>query len=410
MSTTVKVYSAYYSRSVIFENATITPIQVGANLSDEKLGILGDDKGKNISEKNLSYCEMTAVYWAWKNDRDSDYLGLFHYRRYLDFRPDQDRQLNQCGLVSAPHLGNVFSDRFGLDEKTIVSVLKDQDGVVPEPFDIRSLGPATVRAHYVTAPHHHAHHLDLAVRIVAELSPAYSEFFMKTLDGFLLYPANIFIFKRPLFEEYCEWIFPILARLEAEIDTTGFSAAERRAVGYLAERLTTAFIFAQKEMNPSVKLRALRRVQVDSTMPYPPAPPVPRSKLPLMSVVAACDGAYVAHLSALIASVVESAASRYFIEFIILDGGLSSGQKRLLKRVAGARVSSSVAFLDMSKTFLSVPPHSYFARPTFYRLALPDILNNRSRVIFLDTDMVVTTDISEFDVTGSGQCVDCRGS
>ena len=50
----------------------IYPIQVGAALAGKKLpGIRHDDEGDNISDKNKSYCELTAQYWAWKNEEAS---------------------------------------------------------------------------------------------------------------------------------------------------------------------------------------------------------------------------------------------------------------------------------------------------------------------------------------------------
>lgn len=48
------------------------PIQVGKALHPElDLGFQCDNTGDNISEKNGSYCELTALYWAWKTSRMS---------------------------------------------------------------------------------------------------------------------------------------------------------------------------------------------------------------------------------------------------------------------------------------------------------------------------------------------------
>ena len=61
------------------------PIQVGRVLSTVDLSILSDNEGINISGKNKNFCELTAIYWAWKNHffADCDYVGLTHYRRFF---------------------------------------------------------------------------------------------------------------------------------------------------------------------------------------------------------------------------------------------------------------------------------------------------------------------------------------
>ena len=56
-------------------------IQGGAALHPA-LGYIPDNTGDNISAKNPNYCELTALYWAWKN-LDCEYIGLCHYRRYF---------------------------------------------------------------------------------------------------------------------------------------------------------------------------------------------------------------------------------------------------------------------------------------------------------------------------------------
>ena len=50
--------------------------------------MIGDNTGDNISKLNSHYCELTAMYWAWKNmDKlnNPDYIGFMHYRRLFNF-------------------------------------------------------------------------------------------------------------------------------------------------------------------------------------------------------------------------------------------------------------------------------------------------------------------------------------
>lgn len=79
------------------EDSIYLPMQVGAK-GKETIGYLRDDTGDNISEKNSMYCELTAMYWLWKNS-DADYCGVVHYRRFLGnpgvarFRRDKYRRI-----------------------------------------------------------------------------------------------------------------------------------------------------------------------------------------------------------------------------------------------------------------------------------------------------------------------------
>lgn len=62
----IKILVAYHKESTLIENEVFMPVQVGKQLSNCILEMQGDNEGDNISEKNSTYCEMTAVYWAWK--------------------------------------------------------------------------------------------------------------------------------------------------------------------------------------------------------------------------------------------------------------------------------------------------------------------------------------------------------
>ena len=71
--------------SETIDNPLYIPVRCGAVYDErENVTMLGDDTGDNISEKRMTYNELTVQYWAWKNVK-ADYYGLCHYRRYLSF-------------------------------------------------------------------------------------------------------------------------------------------------------------------------------------------------------------------------------------------------------------------------------------------------------------------------------------
>ena len=77
----VKVFAITHKSFVVPSDPVYIPLQVGRALAED-LGYVGDYTGDHISEKNKSYCELTGMYWIWKNIRTSDYVGICHYRRY----------------------------------------------------------------------------------------------------------------------------------------------------------------------------------------------------------------------------------------------------------------------------------------------------------------------------------------
>ncbi|WP_425475514.1 DUF4422 domain-containing protein [Mesorhizobium quangtriensis] len=82
------IYIAYHKQAPIYAGKPLVPIHVGRALASSNLpDMIGDDTGDNISARNPCYCELTAHYWAWKNDHDSSFIGLMHYRRFLEAVP-----------------------------------------------------------------------------------------------------------------------------------------------------------------------------------------------------------------------------------------------------------------------------------------------------------------------------------
>ncbi len=192
------------------------PIQVGKALSDEKLTIQGDDTGEHISSKNKTFCELTALFWAWKNDilQQYQYVGLNHYRRYFK------------------GVGITLKGKSILSKKEMISQLEKQDAIVGKK---RNYYIETIYSHYKHA--HHIRDLDVALEIIKEHYPDYISSCHKILNGRTLHLYNMFIMRSDLVEQYCIWLFDILFELEKRIDVSNYSDYQKRVFGFIAERL-----------------------------------------------------------------------------------------------------------------------------------------------------------------------------
>lgn len=197
----------------------IQSVSVGACLSNKRLENNRDDIGDNISNKNGNYCELTALYWIWKNklfqDQGIDYYGLFHYRRILDIETD---------------------DLFRLKKNDI-------DVVLPYPT-----------VHEPNIFEHHTRYLKESdwkamVKALEELQPDYAEMFPHVLAQPYFYNYNILIAKSSVLEDYCSWLFPILERTEEYSMPKGRERSDRY-IGYLGENLLTLyFMYHSQDLN-----------------------------------------------------------------------------------------------------------------------------------------------------------------
>ena len=108
----IKILIACHRQYAVPDGPCYLPVEVGAALHTQPIpGFTPDNTGDNISEKNKNYCELTALYWAWKN-LDADTSGLVHYRRYFSngkllkrkearilSGAEYRKELDRCGIL-----------------------------------------------------------------------------------------------------------------------------------------------------------------------------------------------------------------------------------------------------------------------------------------------------------------------
>ena len=186
-------------------------IIAGVALDDVGKYFITDDKGDNISLKNQQYCELTVMYWIWKNT-DSKYIGLSHYRRRFDFEDDD------------------------------IALIMDRD--IDCVLTIPMVNVPDVR--YMYGKNHDLNDWEVMVDIVNKMYPDYSQSLSVVGKSNYYVPYNMFVMKRNVFNDYCEWLFPILGECEETIGRKN-DVYQNRYIGFLAERLMTAYIYHHRD-------------------------------------------------------------------------------------------------------------------------------------------------------------------
>ena len=214
----IKVYISCHKECYTPKHDFMYPIQVGAEKAAKRFeGMLHDDEGENISSKNPMYCELTAQYWAWKND-DADYYGFFHYRRYMSFSEKQFPH-NLFEDVEMNYLDDRVLDTLNLSKERMQSFISQYDVIATTPVVLKKLN-RTLKSNYYQyeiTPYQYSEDLEVMLDIIKEKYPEYYDtayyYLHKSPIG---YYCNMFIMRKEIFKEYSEWLFTILEEHENE--------------------------------------------------------------------------------------------------------------------------------------------------------------------------------------------------
>lgn len=209
------------------------PLHVGAegkkdaDGNDLDLGYVKDNTGDNISILNPSFCELTGLYWAWKN-LDADYIGLAHYRRHFGYKKSKDLFQNVLTYEQIkPYLGKV----------KIFTPNKRK-------YYIESLYDHYKHTHYIEQ-------LDETRSIIEKLYPDYTSCFDKVVKRTYGYMFNMMIMQKELLDQYCQWLFTILFELQERMKNNekmqNLSVFQSRFYGRISEIIFNVWLEKQLE-------------------------------------------------------------------------------------------------------------------------------------------------------------------
>ena len=233
----IKVIVATHKEYDMPKDKMYLPLQVGAE-GKESLGYKRDDTGDNISLKNPNFCELTGLYWAWKNLKE-DYIGLSHYRRHFS-----SKVINKNDLINSI---------LTLEEAD--EIFNSTDIIVP---NLREYYIENLYSHYANTLY--VEPLDITGEIIKEKYPEYLEEFNKLKTRTSAHMFNMFIMKKDKLDEYCTWLFDILFELENRVDNTKYDAFHARFYGRVSELLLDVWLNTKEYSYKEVKVISMEKV------------------------------------------------------------------------------------------------------------------------------------------------------
>ncbi len=208
----MKIYVMTHKPFVTPKEEIYIPLHVGREISKD-LGYPGDNTGENISELNPYFGELTGFYWIWQNDKDSDYIGICHYRRFY---------LNDEGnIMDEAAFRNILGRYDCITSDLLVSKKNNYEG-------------------YISS--HNEKDLHILKNSLIQLYPKYESSYDDYMADYSSCYSNLCVMPRDMYQDYCNWLFSILFHASETIDVSDYDLYHKRIYGFLSEMLLDIYI------------------------------------------------------------------------------------------------------------------------------------------------------------------------
>lgn len=227
--TTIKNYVAVHKPAILYGDDSYQFLHVGAGMHPDISieGAIKDNENEtNISLKNDIYCELTGYYYIWKNIKELDYIGFCHYRRYFahkrfSYNPNQDI----------------------LKKQEILNILKNHDAILLAPNSKRGARHGCFKTQSEIEeffPYR------IMMPVIRDYYPDYAEEFNREFFINEMSFCNMLICSKKLFDDYCEFLFGVLFRVEENLKEKNIGGVAPREMGYFSEWLLNVWVRKNK--------------------------------------------------------------------------------------------------------------------------------------------------------------------
>lgn len=397
----VKILVGYHKPAYLLKSDVLVPIHLGRALATKASkdgqmsqedyqwmldNMIGDDTGDNISHLNREFCELTAIYWAWKNyDKlgNPDYIGFMHYRRVLSFSANKDTNVN--------YSRDILSEIDSFNDN-LTKAIENYDLFIPKVHSVEDASQSkSILKHYNKYAYHYPNGLHILKDTLKDNAVFLYNVFDDYFEGKNAYFTSIFIMKKDDFFTYANTIFNILFKVKKQLHLSNTNQQEIRAIAYIGEYLTGLFLFYLKNKRQTLELARFFIKNTNNDLFLLPA-----FNNNNIAVFCSTDDNYVPYCGVLIQSIIHNANPANNYDIIILKEKLSVNNVNKLLDLQNGHDNISIRIYDVSSLINNKKFHlcAHFTIATYYRMYATTIFSNYDKIIYLDIDTIVQEDIA----------------
>lgn len=390
--------------SIKIDNPLYIPVRCGAVYDERKnIAMLGDDTGDNISHKRNSFCELTVLYWAWKNVK-ADFYGLCHYRRYISFSTKKyDKKNNPCGCVEFDSLSDNSIKKIGIDDHDLVANTIANNDIITTKMEnihfswdgkhenVYELSKSRIRDFDIKAVYDF-------ISIFRDKYPNYGDDIDTYFNGHFVQYYNCFVMNKDLFDELCTIMFDVLFELETKLDTKYYSSMKMRMPGFMGEHILGIFLLHKKRTNLKLRHIVNELILFKNTSIVKDDKLLPAFENNNIPIVFSSSNYFAPYASVFLQSLKKTISSNNNYDIIIFENDITIQNKELLDSIlkdcnnVSLRYYNPRSFFKDKILYVNSDKQSMVA---YYRIMAPYILENYDKAIVMDCDIVAVCDIAE---------------
>lgn len=388
--TKIKIFVTQYENNDVDDNSLVKSIASDRLFETPDEILLRNNANDNIGDRGDTFLDLVTIYWAWKNS-EQDYYGFCHYNRFISFGKvkDADVYSNVCFERFDKHSIKIL----GYGEEKISEEIAKYDIILTEPWDVSKVGLRNLYDQYVSNGNTYRKDMECAIKIIKEKYPDYAEDADRYMNGRVFYPYNIFIMKKGMFFEYCDFLFNVLFETEKRIDTSHYSKRNLRVFSEIGERLLGIFVEHKKRLE-NIPVGIKQRFCFGDVVEY--KSPISHFNHNCIPIIFISDDNNAIRIAVAINSIIQSSVPENNYDFYILYDELDDINKKLIVDTSDNLANVHIELVNVSTFLKEYDPVPNFNVPVeMFLLIVPELFSEFDKVLYFDSDILCFRDVAD---------------